>query len=51
LDYTMTGKEGNRVMSGKCYWWLWSGKAHIGMAKLASLTEWLAGIVAPSEND
>jgi len=51
LGYTIIGKEGNRMMSGECYWWLRSEKAHIRMAKLASLTERLAGIVAPSEND
>ena len=47
LGYTRTGNESNSVRSRQRNWWLWSERAHMRTAKLASSTKRLTGTVAP----
>ena len=49
IRYTRFGNASNRDRSRQRNWWLMSETAHKRMAKLASLAERLAGIVAPTE--
>jgi len=46
-DYTPVGTASNGAGSEERYRWLRSERAHRWMAKLASMTEWLAGVAAP----
>lgn len=45
--YTHAGNESNSAWSRQRDWWLWSERAHMRTAKLASSTKRLTGTVAP----